>query len=72
MSGLKIWGILRSILPTSKIGAWILGLLGAALAMILGVSSGDLKDKFCAAPPVELPNFEVKTEAAAPKTEVKK
>lgn len=76
MSGLKIWSILKTILPTSRIGAWVLGLLAAVLAAVLGVSGGDLKEKFCAAPVVELPKIEVKTEAAPvviePKVDVKK
>lgn len=46
---------LKSILPTKKIGAYILGVLGALLALFLGVSNPDLKAAYCAADPVSIP-----------------
>jgi hypothetical protein len=67
MTGMKIWGIIRAILPTKKIGAWILGILGAVVALILGVSNTDLKEQFCATKEVvELPKIEVQAPAALP------
>jgi hypothetical protein len=46
---------LKAILPTKKIGAYILGLLGAVLALFLGVSNPDIKAAYCAADAVVLP-----------------
>lgn len=68
MTFAKIWGIVRMILPTKKIGAWILGIAGAIIALVLGVSNTDLKEQFCATKEVvELPKIEVKApEATAP------
>jgi len=72
MTGLKIWGILKTILPTKRIGAWIVGVLAAVVALVMGISNTDLKDAFCAAPAVELPKIEVAPALPAPVPEVKK
>jgi hypothetical protein len=69
---LKILALLKALLPTKKIGAWILGLLGAALALALGVSNSDLKSQFCASEPVELPKVEVVAPMPDAAPEVKK
>jgi hypothetical protein len=74
MTGLKIWGILKAILPTKRIGAWIVGVLAAVVALLMGVKNTELKDAFCAAPAVELPKIEVAPAVPAveaPKPEVK-
>lgn len=60
----KILLILKAILPKNKIGAWILGVIAAGLALALSVSPSDLKESFCAAEPVALP-------ASAPQVEAK-
>lgn len=57
MSALAILELLKKLLPKTKIGAWILGLIAAAMALALGVSQGDLKEKFCASEPVVLPSM---------------
>ncbi len=62
---------LKSILPTKKISAWILGLLGAALAFFMGVSNSDLKTEFCKSELVNLPAPVVAAPTPAP-VEVKK
>lgn len=64
MTALKVLSLLKAILPKNKIGAWLLGLIAALLAIGLGVSNTDLKDAFCAAPAVSLPVL------AEPKAEV--
>jgi hypothetical protein len=46
---------LKAILPTKKIGAYILGVLGALLALFLGVSNPDIKAAYCAADVVNIP-----------------
>jgi hypothetical protein len=75
MNPATIWALLKNILPTKKIGAWILGILGALLALVMGVKNSDLKESFCASAPVELPKIEVQPAAApapVPAPEVKK
>lgn len=75
MNPAVIWSFLKGILPTKKIGAWILGILGALVALVMGVQNSDLKKTFCESAPVELPKIEVKAEPAAPigfQPEVKK
>jgi len=62
---LKVWTFLRAILPTKKIGAWIVGILAALVALVMGVKNSDLKDTFCASAPVELRKVEIK-EVPAP------
>jgi hypothetical protein len=70
---LKVLAFLKAILPSKKIGAWILALLGAVLAGFLGVANSDLKKEFCAAEVVELPKLEVGAPApVVEKVEVKK
>jgi len=71
MTGLKIWGILKALLPTKKIGAWIVGILAAIVALVMGVSNSDLKATFCASAPVELPKIEI-APAPAPTVEAPK
>lgn len=67
MSLLKIWGVLKAILPTKRIGAWILGILGALVALIMGVSNTDLKAAFCESKEVvELPKIEIQPPAPVP------
>lgn len=64
MNFVKIWGILKAILPTKKIGAWILGVLAALVALVMGVANTDLKEQFCATKDVvELPKLEMKADA---------
>ena len=64
MSALKIWELVKMILPTKKIGAWILGIIAAVVALVMGVKNTDLKDQFCANAPVDLPKIELKQDAA--------
>ena len=59
MNAATIMTLLKSILPTKKIGAWILGILGAIVALAMGVKNSDLKDTFCASPAVDLPKIEI-------------
>jgi len=44
---LKVWMVLKAILPTKKIGAWIVGVLAALVALVMGVANSDLKAEFC-------------------------
>jgi hypothetical protein len=60
---LKILMFLKALLPTKKIGAWLLALLGAALALFLGVSNSDLKKQYCASEEVNLPAVTAPTPA---------
>lgn len=55
MGSAVILNFLKAILPTKKIGAWILGLLGAVVALALGISNGDLKATFCATDAASMP-----------------
>lgn len=41
-------GFVKAILPTKRIAAWILGLLCAVVALVMGVSGTDIKTQFCA------------------------
>lgn len=61
---MKIWSILKAILPTKRIGAWILGVLAALTALVMGVKNTELKEQFCANPVVELPKIEMVTPTA--------
>jgi hypothetical protein len=65
MNAATILALLKSILPTKKIGAWIVGILGALVALVLGVSNSDLKKQYCASEAVELPKLEVVAPAPA-------
>jgi len=47
---------LKAILPTKKITAWILGLIAAGLALVMGINNAELKAQFCASAPVEIPS----------------
>lgn len=71
MTALKIWGILKAILPTKKIGAWIVGVLAAVVALVMGVSNSELKDTFCAGGVVNLPKIEAAPAPAVVVPEVK-
>lgn len=51
-----VWAVVSRFLPKSRIGAWLLGLVAIAMSTMLAVSPQELKDKFCAAPVVELPS----------------
>jgi hypothetical protein len=55
MSIAVVLEFIKKILPMNKIGAFILGLIGAALALLIGVNSSDLKASYCAADAVALP-----------------
>ncbi len=59
MSWVTIIGFLKAILPTKKIAAWIVGILAAIVALVMGVNSADLKTQFCANEPVALPKLSV-------------
>lgn len=61
-----ILGFLKALLPTKKIAAWILGILGAALAFFMGVNNADLKSQFCANEVVQLPKVEAPAPAPVP------
>lgn len=56
MNPIVVWSFLKSILPTKKIMAWILGVITAAIALFAGLNSQDLKDQFCATQ--EIPKLE--------------
>jgi hypothetical protein len=66
MNPATIWAFLKNILPTKKIGAWIVGILAAIVALVMGVKNSELKDAFCASAPVELPKIEVQPAAPTP------
>jgi len=55
MNTAVILAFVKKLLPMNKIGAFILGLIGAALALLIGVSSTDLKTSYCNADAVSLP-----------------
>lgn len=55
MSTMAIIEFLKALLPTKKIAAWILGIVGAILAILMGVNNADLKAQFCANEVVTLP-----------------
>jgi hypothetical protein len=48
MNLVGILGFLKAILPTKKIAAWILGLIAAVVAIVMGVNASDLKAQYCA------------------------
>lgn len=66
MSWVTVLNFLKAILPTKRIAAWILGVIAAIVALIMGVNSSDLKEQFCSNAPVDLPKVEIKAPAAAP------
>ena len=72
MNVAAILGILKAILPTKKISAWILGVIGAGLALFMGVNNEDLKAQFCASESVKLPVIESPALVPVPVPEVKK
>lgn len=47
MSVETILSILKRLLPTKKISAYVLSVIVAILAVILGVDSQSLKDEYC-------------------------
>ncbi len=65
MNAAAIFALLKKILPMNKIGAFIMGLIGAALAIFLGTQSADLKAAYCAADAVSLPAVEAPATPAA-------
>lgn len=66
MSSAVILGFLKAILPTKRIAAWILGVLGAALAFFMGVNNSELKTQYCASETVQLPKIEAPVVVAPP------
>ncbi len=72
---LRILALLKLIIPKNKVGAWILGIIAAGLAIFMGVQNGDLKDEFCKGALVEIPKLPdpelQKLEKADVKAEVK-
>lgn len=66
MSPVAIWELLKSILPTKRIAAWILGVLAAILALVMGVNQMDLKAQFCANDVVTLPKIAAPAANAQP------
>jgi hypothetical protein len=66
MSTAVIMGFLKALLPTKRIAAWILGVIGAALALFMGVNNAELKTQFCASEPVQIPKIEAPAAAPAP------
>lgn len=55
----KILLILKAILPKNKIGAWLLGVIAAGLALALSVSPQDIKEHYCGQPVIEVPKVEL-------------
>lgn len=47
MNGVVILGLLKALLPTKRIAAWIVGLLSAVVALAVGVSNTELKTQYC-------------------------
>lgn len=64
MNATVIFEFVKKILPMNKIGAFILGVIGAGLALVVGVSNSDLKKSYCEADVVALPKAEVVAPAA--------
>lgn len=54
----KILAIVKMLIPKNKLGAWLLGLIGAGLALLIGANNAELKDAYCKAEPVALPKIE--------------
>lgn len=63
MNTAVILQFIKKLLPMNKIGAFILGLIGAALALILGTQNADLKKQYCASEEVNIPKIEAPAEA---------
>jgi hypothetical protein len=55
MNAAVVIAFIKKVLPMDRIGAFILGLIGAALALFMGVGSGDLKAAYCKAEAVAIP-----------------
>lgn len=72
MNAAVVFEFVKKLLPMNKIGAFILGLIGAAIAVVVGVSNSDLKKSFCEAEVVALPKLEAPAPAVAPVVEEKK
>ena len=61
-----IFEFLKSILPTKKIAAYIVGVIAAVVALVMGISATDLKAQYCAtADVVQLPKIQVAPAAPA-------
>ena len=43
----SVLSLLKSVLPTKKIAAWILAVLTAVVALVMGLNSADVKASFC-------------------------
>jgi hypothetical protein len=71
MNPASIFAFVKAILPTKKIAAWILGLIGAALAVAMGVSNPELKAQYCASEVVSLPSTAPAAMPAADAAKVK-
>lgn len=50
-----ILNFLKMLIPKKKIGAWLLGIIAAGVALFMGVNNAEMKAAFCASAPVELP-----------------
>lgn len=55
--------LVKKLLPTKKISAWILGLIAAGIATFVGVNNAELKEEYCSSKPVDLPKVEAPVEA---------
>jgi hypothetical protein len=71
MSMAVVFEFLKKLLPMNKIGAFILGLIGAALALFIGTNNADMKAAYCAAEVVALPKVEAPAVVPAPIKEEK-
>lgn len=47
MNLVTILGFLKAVLPTKRIAAWVVGLLAALVAVIMGVNNAELKAQYC-------------------------
>jgi hypothetical protein len=72
MSLVTIWSFVKQLIPSKKIGAWILGVIAAVVALVMGINTTDLKAQFCANEVVTLPKIEIAAPVAPIVPEVKK
>lgn len=66
MSLATVLTFLKAVLPTKKISAWIVGILAALVALVMGISNSDLKAQYCASDAVNLPTLPAVVAPAAP------
>ena len=71
MNAAAVLTFLKSVLPTKKIAAWILGVIGLLVAGVMGVANSDLKAQYCASEAVTLPATVAPAPVVAPAVEVK-